>query len=174
MGEGILKWSLYVLGALSLLIIGGITWVVVSGFQADSGSLTEEQEQKMEEVNEPEEQKAIKKVDEDGIPSEQFFMQELHEMTHQKVRAEEKHGRQQMTADQIDQMLGILKSIEGTETYYKHYDFYKKTLESWDSGDFSNAVIVHNTIWDWQNGSIGRATGLMSEDEEREYIEQNF
>ncbi|WP_146817312.1 DUF6241 domain-containing protein [Halobacillus faecis] len=136
--------------------------------------MTKEQEQIMKEVNEPTEQKEIKAVEKDGIPSERSFRQELHEMTHQKVRANEKRGSQQMTAEHIDRMLGILKSVEGTEDHYEHFDFYKKSLEAWDKGDFSNAVTVHNTIWEWQNGTIGRATGLMSEEEEREYIKRNF
>lgn len=174
MFEKILKWSLYSLGALSLIVIGTIVWLVFSGFQAKGDSMTKAQEQNMKEVNEPTEQKEIKAVEEDGIPSERSFMQELHEMTHQKVRANEKHGSQQMTADQIDRMLGILKSVEETEDHYENYDFYKKSLKAWDKGDFSNAVTVHNTIWEWQNGSIGKANGLMSEEEEREYIERNF
>ncbi|MGR9048647.1 DUF6241 domain-containing protein [Halobacillus faecis] len=172
--DKILKWSLYSLGAISFIVIGVIVWLVFSGFQAESDSMTKEQEQVMKEVNEPTEQKEIKAVEEDGIPSERSFMQELHEMTHQKVRANEKHGSQQMTSEQIDRMLGILKSVEETEDHYEHFGFYKKSLEAWDKGDFSNAVTVHNTIWEWQNGTIGRATGLMNEEEEREYIQRNF
>ncbi|GEN54598.1 DUF6241 domain-containing protein [Halobacillus faecis] len=174
MAEKILKWSLYSLGAVSLIVIVAIVWDVVSGFQAEGNSITKEQEQIMKEVNEPTEQKEIKAVEENGIPSERSFMQELHEMTHQKVRANDKRGSQQMTSEQIDRMLGILKSVEETEDHYEHFDFYKKSLEAWDKGDFSNAVTVHNTIWEWQNGSIGWATGLMSEEEEREYIQRNF
>lgn len=174
MAEKILKWSLYSLGAVSLIVIGAIVWVVFSGFQSEGNSMTKEQEQIMKEVNEPTDQKEIKAVEKDGIPSEGSFRQELHEMTHQKVRANKKRGSQQMTAEQIDHMLGILKSVEGTEDHYEHFDFYKKSLEAWDKGDFSNAVTVHNTIWEWQNGTIGRATGLMSEEEEREYIKRKF
>ncbi|MBX0357711.1 DUF6241 domain-containing protein [Halobacillus sp. Nhm2S1] len=69
----------------------------------------------MKEVNDSTEQKEIKAIEKDGIPSERAFRQELHEITHQKVRANEKRGSQQMTAEQIDRMLGILKSVEGTE-----------------------------------------------------------
>ncbi|WP_226581045.1 DUF6241 domain-containing protein [Halobacillus litoralis] len=174
MMEKVLKWSMYSLGALSLIVIGAIAWFVFSGFQSGGNSITEEQEQVMKEVNEPTEQKEIKAVAEDGTPSEGAFMQALHEMTHQKVKANRKRGSQQITAEQIDRMLGILKSVEETKDHYEHFKFYKKSLEAWDEGDFSNAMTVHNTIWGWQDGEVGRATGLMSEDEEREYIKRNF
>ncbi|WP_208601389.1 DUF6241 domain-containing protein [Halobacillus dabanensis] len=169
----ILNWSLYALGALSLIVIGVIAWGVISGLHS-AESITEEQEQKMQEVNKPTEQKEIVKVHEDGIPTEETFQQQIHNMTHQKVIAAEKWGKQQITPEQIDRLLGILKTIEETERHYEHFDFYKKTLEAWDGGNFSNSVMVHNTIWEWQNGSVGKATGLLSEEEERQYIENNF
>ncbi|MBA2175387.1 hypothetical protein H0266_10825 [Halobacillus locisalis] len=68
--------------------------------------------------------------------------------------------------EQTDRLLGILKSVVETENHYEHFDFYKESLEAWDKGDFTNAVTVHNTLWEWQNGVIGRAMVLMSEEEE--------
>lgn len=112
------------------MLIGAVAWMVFSGFQEDD-SITKEQEKVMKEVNEPTEQKEIKAVEADGIPSERVFRQELHEMTHQKVRADEKRGSQQMTAEQIDRMLGILKSVEETENRYEHFDF---TRNRWKHG----------------------------------------
>lgn len=102
----ILKWSLYALGALSLIVIGLIAWIVISGLHNEE-SISEEQEQKMEEVNKPTEQKEIVKVHEDGIPSEETFQQEIHNMTHQKVIAADKWGKQQITPEQIDRLLGF-------------------------------------------------------------------
>ncbi|WP_255574339.1 hypothetical protein [Halobacillus sp. Nhm2S1] len=44
MAEKILKWSLYSLGAVSLIVIVAIVWVLVSGFQAEGNSMTKAQE----------------------------------------------------------------------------------------------------------------------------------
>lgn len=100
------------------------------------------------------------------IMSEKEFMQTMHEMTHQKVKANEKWGYTPMTPQQIEKMLMILDKAD-----YKHEDFYREALTAWKNGDFSNAVKVHNTIWEWQGGTIGKAYGLMSPEEEREYLE---
>ncbi|MGP4060988.1 DUF6241 domain-containing protein [Halobacillus sp. H74] len=124
--DKILKWSLYSLGALSLIAIVAIVWVVFSGLQSAGDAMTKEQEEKMKEVNQPTEQKEIKAVKEDGVPSEGAFMQRLHEMTHQKVQANEKRGTQQMTAEQIDSMLGILKTVENREDITKILIFIRR------------------------------------------------
>ena len=76
-----------------------------------------------------------------------------------------------MSEENIGNMLKIVKE---NYDHYKHSDFYEKTLLSWQEGDFSNAVSVHNTIWNWHNGTVGRATGLMSAEQEAEYVEKNF
>lgn len=103
--------------------------------------------------------------------SEVQFQVKLHQMTHQKIEATEKRGEIEMTEARIEEMQKILYANKGA---YKQYDFYERSLESWKDGDFSNAVSVHNTIWEWHNGTIGRATGLLSEEEEAEFVERHF
>ncbi|MED3660551.1 DUF6241 domain-containing protein [Ureibacillus sp. FSL K6-8385] len=97
---------------------------------------------------------------------EEVFMQTMHEMTHQKVKADTKWGFTPMTEEQIDKMLTILEYND-----YEHEEFYREALTAWKNGDFSNAVKVHNKIWKWQGGTIGKATGLLSREEEEEYLE---
>ncbi|MFV8828220.1 DUF6241 domain-containing protein [Alkalihalobacterium sp. APHAB7] len=41
-------------------------------------------------------------------------------------------------------------------------------------GDFSQAVYDHNVIWEIQGGTVGKATRLLTEEEEREYIQMYF
>lgn len=100
--------------------------------------------------------------------SEDGFADAIHYMTHQKVYAETKWGALEITDERIDSMLETLDSTD-----FEDEDFYRDTLNSWKDGDFSNAVEVHNRIWDAREGNIGEATRLMTEEEEQEYIKEN-
>ncbi|WP_268872885.1 DUF6241 domain-containing protein [Neobacillus fumarioli] len=51
---------------------------------------------------------------------------------------------------------------------------YKDILERWAAGDFSQIDKDHNTIWDLQGGTIGKATGMATPKEEMAFIEKNF
>lgn len=95
----------------------------------------------------------------------------LHQMTHQKIIATEKRGAVEMTPENIKNMLKIVRE---NYDYYENGAFYEDTLAAWEQGDFSNAVSVHNTIWTWHNGTVGRATGLMSAEQEQEFVEDHF
>lgn len=95
----------------------------------------------------------------------------LHQMTHQKIIADEKRGAVEMSADNIANMLKIVRA---NYDHYEHSDFYEEALLAWEQGDFSNAVSVHNTIWNWHKGTVGRATGLMSQEQEEQYVKSHF
>ena len=103
------------------------------------------------------------------IKDEEDFMEAIHFMTHQKVSAGTKWGALEITNERIDEMLSVLDKED-----FSREDFYRETLLAWKEGDFSNAVDVHNRIWNVQDGTIGRATGLLTEEEEAHYIEANF
>ncbi|WP_033542103.1 DUF6241 domain-containing protein [Planococcus sp. CAU13] len=95
----------------------------------------------------------------------------LHRMTHQKVTADKKFGAIEMSEANIS---NLLKIVEVNYNYYEHSEFYEEMLTAWQNGNFSNAVNVHNTIWKWHNGNVGRATGLMTPEQEAEYVEKHF
>ncbi|WP_213810490.1 DUF6241 domain-containing protein [Jeotgalicoccus sp. WY2] len=90
-------------------------------------------------------------------------------MTHQKVKAEIKWGSLEITKERINNMLTTAEKSD-----YQYKDFYIETLSAWQQGDFTNAVQVHNVIWKSQDGSIGIATGLLTEKEEMEYKAKHF
>ncbi|WP_163530945.1 DUF6241 domain-containing protein [Halobacillus ihumii] len=162
----------------SIAVLSGATWAFITfgEFDFQTEEISKEQKQTMKEVNEPTEQKEIKAVeDEKKLLDEFAFQDELHAMTHQKVEAEKKWGDEQITPKKIDEMLGILMAVKQSDNMeYKHFDFYWEALNKWDKGNFDNAVIVHNRIWNLQNGTIGKATGFLSHEEEEEYIAENF
>lgn len=114
--------------------------------------------------------KSDEEVETVGLSEGQFQIK-LHQMTHQKIKATEKRGEIEMTEARIEEMQKILYANKDA---YKNYDFYERSLAAWKEGDFSNAVSVHNTIWEWHNGTVGRATGLLSAEEEAAFLEERF
>ena len=90
----------------------------------------------------------------------------LHEMTHNKVHADIKFGSRPLTSESIARLIEIVE-----KNRYPDEKFYLETLGAWQEGNFSNAVEVHNTIWGWHSGTIGKATRLMTPQEEQDYIE---
>ena len=108
---------------------------------------------------------------EEGEMKEGEVQTYLHRMTHQKIVAEEKRGAIEMSPQNIQNMLTIVRENAGN---YEHSDFYEESLTAWEQGDFSNAVTVHNTIWNWHDGTVGKATGLMTPQQEADYVNENF
>lgn len=100
---------------------------------------------------------------------EKIFQHTLHNMTHQKVYAESKKGSMQITNEKIEE---LLSQVEASD--FDHKGYYTIILTDWKNGDFSNAVEVHNLIWSIQGGTIGKAERLLTEEEEKAYIEINF
>ena len=97
------------------------------------------------------------------------LIQEVHDMTHQKVYAKQKWGSSEITADKVQKLYEIV-----TENEFETKEMLLEILEPWTSGDFSNAVRAHNTIWSYQKGTIGKATRLLTPEEELAYIEKHF
>lgn len=104
--------------------------------------------------------------------SDNQLIQEVHGMTHQKVQAEQKWGSSQITKDKVLKLYGVVKNKDFKDQNAK--DILLEILKPWTSGDFSNAVAAHNQIWEYQKGTIGKATRLLTASEEKAYIKQNF
>jgi hypothetical protein len=94
------------------------------------------------------------------------YQEYIHGMSHQKVKAEEKWGFYQINEERIRWLLEGLDSND-----VKHGDLYREILEKWANGDFSSADDDHNAIWQLQGGTVGEATGVLSAEEEKAYIE---
>jgi hypothetical protein len=93
----------------------------------------------------------------------------IHYMSHQKVKASKKWGAFHMTSERIDKLIAI---VEGNNYLYR--DKYLDILYRWQRGDFSRVDKDHNIIWTLQGGTIGKATGIMSPIEEKNYIKKHF
>ena len=114
---------------------------------------------------------ATEVVSVDTNMTEENVQQYIHEMTHQKVVADQKWGATEITPENIENLLTIVKA---NEDVYEHSTMYINILESWKAGDFTNVVGAHNSIWHLQGGNVGRATGYATPEEEKEFIEINF
>jgi hypothetical protein len=95
----------------------------------------------------------------------------IHHMSHQKVKAAKKWGAVLITPALISRLIEI---VETNSLQFGQADVYLDILKRWEKGDFSLADKDHNKIWKLQNGTVGKATGLLSSSEEQKYIERNF
>lgn len=98
--------------------------------------------------------------------SEQDLRTVIHEMSHQKVDADQKWGKRLMEPDMVETLYLMLNNYR-----YHNEDVYRAILQEWRKGNFQNAVEHHNIILELQNGTIGRATRLLTPEEEQIYIE---
>jgi hypothetical protein len=103
---------------------------------------------------------------------EEEIIQEVHNMTHQKVEADKKWGASEITADKVQKLYEVIQTKEFKKS--SHKQMLLDILEPWTRQDFSNAVSAHNQIWAYQKGNIGEATRLLTPQEELEYIEEEF
>jgi hypothetical protein len=95
------------------------------------------------------------------------ILKAMNEMCHQKVVANDKWGAVEMNKENIHKLQKAAKSEIGNEEVIE-------ILNKWDQGDFSDIVSDHNEILGIQGGTIGEATGVMTEQEEKDFIENNF
>ncbi|MBD8069876.1 DUF6241 domain-containing protein [Bacillus sp. PS06] len=138
---------------------------------------TKESAETSESVDEEDEQAApITKDDiEDAEKVFPFDMSEsavqdaIHKMSHQKVKADKKWGALQITPARIDRLIEVIQAND-----YKHESTYLHILNNWKDGDFSRAHHDHNSIWELQGGTVGKATGVLSAEEEARYVQRNF
>ncbi|MEK5101644.1 DUF6241 domain-containing protein [Cytobacillus sp. FSL M8-0252] len=66
----------------------------------------------------------------------------------------------------------VKKTIENNQ--FEHEEELLTILDKWCKEDFSNVDNDHNYFWSLQNGTIGKATGILSPEEEEAFIEKYF
>jgi hypothetical protein len=101
--------------------------------------------------------------------SEIEVIEVLHEMTHQKVKAEEKWGNVPMHPKTIDRVYQIINNSN-----FERKEHLLDIVEKWRMGDFSSADIDHNYFWTIEHGTVGKANGLFTIEEEIQYIKEHF
>ncbi|MEH7544297.1 MULTISPECIES: DUF6241 domain-containing protein [Bacillaceae] len=102
---------------------------------------------------------------------EDEVMDAIHKMSHQKVESSKKWGAIPLTSGRVNQ---LLKVVQKNEKNYVNSSVYLDILERWSEGDFSSVDKDHNKIWSLQGGTVGKAVGILSAEDEKKYIEANF
>ncbi len=163
------------------IILGTVLFVTVAGVYMTLGNLEPDRNKAQEDRNvdptaavKPNNKVSAAEVDgnpfEDNVKtpiSEKLMRQYLHAMSHQKVRAGEKWSFFEITDERIAFLLQQLD-----EKTYKNDEEYREILTRWQKGDFSQAVSDHNTVWRLMGGNIGKAKGLLSAKQEKDYLEK--
>lgn len=96
------------------------------------------------------------------------YQEYIHKMAHQKIKANQKWGFYRVTEERVE---WLHEAIQEPHYSVKHAEVYEEILDRWIEGDFSQADEDHNAVWELQGGTVGIAYGLLSEEEEEEFLE---
>lgn len=163
--------------AVGIVFLGGIGTYLFIEFQKDTEYFHKQKEEAEEETEEEVEKPVELSQDKTGNNpfgddvtqeelTDEHFQEYIHGMSHQKVRAEEKWSFYELTPERVEWLHEALEVAD-----VEHKDVYQTILSKWVEGDFSTAYKDHNAIWELQGGTIGKATGLLSAEEEQAYLE---
>ncbi|WP_345239304.1 DUF6241 domain-containing protein [Pontibacillus salipaludis] len=128
---------------------------------------SEEKENNFIELNEKRDT-PIEEIYTEGT-SESTVQDAIHHMSHQKVIANKKWGALPITMERVNRLIEVVEMNN-----YTHKQDYLEILTAWKNKDFDNIDDHHNIIWNIKGGTVGKATGVMSIEEEREFIEDHF
>ena len=81
---------------------------------------------------------------------------DIHHMSHNVIRAEEKWGFKNLTLENIRNLIEKAEEISGTVDTAEVLEI----LYRWEKGDFSRADKDHNYVWSKLGGTVGIATGV--------------
>lgn len=101
--------------------------------------------------------------------TDQSFQDYIHGMSHQKVRAEKKWGFYEIHPIRIKWLLEGLDQVD-----VKYASVYREILEKWEKGNFQEVDEDHNKIWNLQGGTVGKATGILSAEEEQQFLKEKY
>ncbi|PKG24754.1 DUF6241 domain-containing protein [Niallia nealsonii] len=101
--------------------------------------------------------------------TEDEVVQVMHQMTHQKVKAKEKWGAVPILEDTINQVYSIIAKSD-----FENKAELLDIVDKWKNNNFEAVDEDHNYFWKLQGGTIGKAYGILSEEEEEEFIKNNY
>lgn len=97
----------------------------------------------------------------------------VHHMTHNVVIADEKWGNVLITEHRVNTALLIaLASTDVRESLIG--ESVLQHLTEWKKGNFSNSAELHNLIWAYKGGTVGRATGVIPYTPSWEFNEADY
>lgn len=98
--------------------------------------------------------KVLANVGKEG--NEKESLKWIHELMHSLIIAKEEWGRQYVTPENIDNALVMLEDARDIE----FYEEVKEGLLKMKNANFEDALKIHNVIWSYQHGNIGKGKVL--------------
>lgn len=95
-------------------------------------------------------------IEVEEMPSTEYdAIQFIHRMSNTIIIATDnrKYGEVEITPKNINIAMAVLKYVKNNDAR----DYLYNGLAKWKKGDFSNAVSVHNYVWDLLDGEVGKA-----------------
>lgn len=173
-----IKIVAWLLGLIALVAVlsGGVYYYLTSMEPAPAAKPTlavkEETAPKGNKVIEVSEKNKRNVEEEFPMDIDEYSVQEaIHNMSHQKVVAEDKWGFLPLTEERVNRLITI---IESNNTKYESAALYLDILKRWGQNDYSKVDQDHNSIWNLQGGNVGKATGILSAEEEKTFIEKHY
>ncbi|WP_042462701.1 DUF6241 domain-containing protein [Neobacillus dielmonensis] len=105
----------------------------------------------------------------DQSSSQKAVIEVMHKMTHQKVKAEDKWGAIPMIPDTINKVYEIVNNSQ-----FELKEDLLGILDKWKNGNFASVDTDHNYFWRYQDGTVGKAYGIMSKSEEKTFVINNY
>ncbi|MGL5348899.1 MAG: DUF6241 domain-containing protein [Peptostreptococcaceae bacterium] len=106
------------------------------------------------------------------MPSTEYdAIQFIHQMSNSIIIATDnrKYGEVEITPKNINIAIAVLKQIRSNDAR----DYLYSNLLRWKDGDFSNAVSVHNYVWELLDGEVGKAA-LVDYKKVEKVLNKNF
>ena len=171
-----LRWIFASL-ALGAALFLGVIWIMASldeGGKEQEASATDRHSTNESNQNGRQEQTGFiggieQTIENDSIKKLDDALETLHKMTHQKVTAEDKWGAIPMTEANVRAAKEQISQLN-----IQDKSDLLQILAKWEREDFSQIDHDHNYFWKKQGGTIGKAYGIMTEEQEKEFIENNF
>jgi Family of unknown function (DUF6241) len=170
-----LSWAQRMMIIIAVMVLGIFSYYRTTGsipFQKKSVTVVVQKSkdgQSMIKLDDPNSQEIEKDFPMNMTENE--VMDAIHKMSHQKVEASKKWGAIPLTPGRVNQ---LLKVVQRNSNHYANSSVYIEILERWSKGDFSSVDKDHNQIWNLQGGTVGKAVGILSVEDEKAYIEENF
>ena len=173
-----MKKVIWILGIITFILIIGAGWYIVSNLLEIAERENEEIKRVGFKTEDSVEEKQtgsgearvnlnpFQDTKEIGDLTDSYYQDYIHKMAHQKVIADTKWGFHEITDERINWLMEGLSVLN-----LEHADVYRDILIRWAEGNFSSVDSDHNTIWKLKGGTIGKATGILSPEEEKRYIE---
>lgn len=171
-----MKNVIWILGTITAFLIIGAGWYIISDFLEVTESKNNEIKKTATKTEKPVEEHETDSNEVRAVNLNPFGERKeisdltdsndyIHKMSHQKIIADTKWGFYEITDERIYWLL------EGTaELELEYADVYRGILTKWADGDFLDVDNGHNTIWKLQGGTVGEATGILSEEDEARFI----